>query len=106
MNQTQSNLQAVQAVFAAFARGDIPAAMAMMSDDVDWCNFGPPEMQYTTPRKGRQEVEQFFRQVDELFDHEKFDPQEFVAQGDTVVVSGTEFVRAKATGKSFSSVGT
>jgi len=95
-----ANKQAVQAVFAAFARGDAQAALAIMSEDVDWCNFGPAEMEYTGVRRGRNEVEQFFKQVDELFDHEKFEPREFVAQGDQVVVAGTEFVRAKSTGKS------
>jgi ketosteroid isomerase-like protein len=96
----ESNTQAVQAVFAAFSRGDMHGALAMMNDDVDWWNIGPAEMGYTTPRRGRASVEQFFREVDELFDHEKFEPGEFVAQGDNVVVAGTEFVRAKKTGKS------
>ena len=97
----QSNLQAVNAIFAAFARNDLPAALEMLADDVDWQNLGPAEMGYTTARRGREQVGKFFRQVDELFDHEQFNPQEFVAQGDKVVVAGTERVRAKPDGKSF-----
>ena len=96
----ESNIQAVQAVFAAFSRGDMKGAMEMMSEEVDWWNFGPEAMGYTKPRKGRAAVASFFKEVDELFDHEKFEPREFVAQGDKVVVAGSEFVRAKKTGKS------
>jgi ketosteroid isomerase-like protein len=97
----QSNLQSVHDIFAAFARNDIDAAMKRMAEDVDWQNLGPAEMGYTTPRRGRAQVREFFKLVDELFDHEQFNPVEFVAQGDKVVVAGTERVRVKPNGESF-----
>jgi ketosteroid isomerase-like protein len=36
-----NNVTVVAAAYAAFGRGDVPAILAMMSDDVDWESFGP-----------------------------------------------------------------
>jgi ketosteroid isomerase-like protein len=97
----QRNLDAVHAIFAAFARNDLAAALAMLAEDVDWQNLGPAEMGYTTPRHGRERVRAFFAEVDALFTHDQFDPREFVAQGDKVAVAGTELVAVKPSGKPF-----
>src|SRR5690349_2773558 len=76
---------AVHTIFAAFARNDLDAAIVMLADDVDWHNLGPIEMGYTTPRRGRDAVREFFGEVDELFDHDQFKAEHFIAQGDQVV---------------------
>jgi ketosteroid isomerase-like protein len=95
------NLEAVRAIFAAFARSDLPAALEMLADDVDWHNLGPAEMGYTTPRHGRAQVRAFFAEVDALFTHDQFDPREFLADGERVVVAGTELVGVKPAGNAF-----
>lgn len=60
-----SNLQSAQAIYEAFGRGDIPAIIGMMADDVAWEHWadnsaqkaGVPSMQ---PRHGRVGVGEFF----------------------------------------------
>jgi ketosteroid isomerase-like protein len=99
MNET-SNVQKVKELFAAFARNQIAAVPSMLDENVDWQNYGPAEMGYTTPRRGRAQVMEFFKQIDELFDHEQFQADEFIAQGDHVAVTGSELVRAKSSGVS------
>jgi ketosteroid isomerase-like protein len=50
-------------------------------------------------RRGRQQVAEFFQAVDSVFEIQRFDPETFIAQGDRVVVLGTETSRVKATDK-------
>jgi uncharacterized protein len=60
-----SNLATVQGIYEAFGKGDVPAILDVLEDDVQWeswednsaSNAGVPTM---IPRKGRDEVVQFF----------------------------------------------
>jgi ketosteroid isomerase-like protein len=96
----QANIKIVNELFAAFSRVDIPAALALMSDDVDWCNIGPAALGYTGMRRGKEQVRQFFEQVEVFFSHDEFEPQEFITGGESVVVIGRERVTARRTGRS------
>src|ERR1051326_3757456 len=93
-----ANVQMVHDLFAAFGRGDLDSVMGMLAEDVDWWNFGPAELGYTGVRRGKQQVRQFFEQIDSAFDHQAVVPREFIAQGDQVAVTGDERVLVKANG--------
>jgi ketosteroid isomerase-like protein len=97
----QKNQEIVQELYAAFARGDVPALLELVSDDVDWCIAGTSDVPYAGARRGREGVVAFLESLaaSVAFDH--FEPRGFVAQGDIVVVTGLEQGRALATGKSF-----
>ena len=95
----QDNVRAVQEIFAAFGRGDIPAVVGALSEDVDWQIAAPPAAPYGGLRRGRAQVGECFQQLGATHEFEQFEPQEFVAQGDTVVVLGRERLRARATGR-------
>lgn len=94
----QENTRRVQEAFAAFGRGDIPALLNALTDDVEWRVAGPREVPYAGLWRGRQQVEEFFKSLGTV-DIEQFEPQEFITQEDTVVVLGRERFRVKATGK-------
>ena len=49
--------------------------------------------------RGRQQVAEFFQRVHGTVEYEQFEPQEFVAQADTVVMLVWERFRVTATGK-------
>jgi ketosteroid isomerase-like protein len=49
-------------------------------------------------RHGHEGVAEYFSLLDENLEFEQFEPREFVAQGDTVVVVGFERSVSKATG--------
>ena len=95
----QDNVRAVQAMFAAFGRGDIPAVLDALTDDVEWRLAGPTEVTYAGTRRGRDQVAEFFKVLGQASEFEVFEPQEYIAQGDKVVVLGHERQRVRATGQ-------
>jgi ketosteroid isomerase-like protein len=54
-------------------------------------------------RRGREAIKELFTAVAEDYDVLRFEPQDFIASGDRVVVVGNYAWRVKATGKEFSS---
>jgi|SRR5947209_3343305 len=100
----QQNVQLVQDAYAAFKRGDITSVLNHMSADAGWHLPGTPDLiPIMGERKGRDQIAAFFTKLAETQEAELFEPQEFVAQGDKVVVTGQYRWRVKATARSFSS---
>jgi ketosteroid isomerase-like protein len=100
MNE-QQNVKVVQDAYAAFGRRDIEALIGMMSNDIDWLTLGPKELPMSGPRRGKPEVQKFFQQVEESWNFERFEPREFIAQGETVVALGFYGGTAKTTKRTF-----
>ena len=96
----QENVAIVKGAYEAFGRGDIDALINALDANIEWITPGPSEMATAGNRRGHQQVRQFFASVDDLFDIQRFEPQKFIADGDTVVVLGEDTARLKATGKS------
>lgn len=89
----------IQQIYEAFGRGDLPAVLGALADDVEWSFHGPSSIPFGGTRRGREEVEQFFRAIAEHVEVDEFGPRgKFIAQDDTVVVLGHERMRAKSTG--------
>ena len=97
----QANVGVVQQGYEALGRGDIPALLDLMADDVEWTLQGPPVIPWAGTRRGREGVAKFFSLLGETLEFERFEPREFVAQGDTVVVLGYERSLVKPTGRTF-----
>jgi ketosteroid isomerase-like protein len=95
----QQNLEIVRRGYEAFGRGDIDTLLGLFNEDIEWVSPGPPELATSGRRRGRQGVAEFFTAVNQVFDIQRFEPKEFIAQGDRVVVLGDETSRIKATGK-------
>ena len=104
MSEAQ-NTKVVQDAYAAFGRGDIPALLSYMTDDIHWRPvIGTAEhVPFSGERKGKAGVGEFFKQVAESEDFQQFEPREFVAQGDKVVAIGHYRAVTKVTGKTFES---
>lgn len=103
--QEAANTKVVQDAYAAFARGDIPALLGNMSDDIHWRAVigAATHVPFSGERRGKAQVAEFFKQVAESEDFEQFEPREFVAEGDTVVAVGHYRAKAKTSGKTFDS---
>lgn len=95
------NVDVVQRTYEAVGRGDIPAFLDLLTDDVEWTLQGPSVIPFAGTRRGREGVAEFFSLVGETLEFEQFEPREFVAQGDTVVVLGFERNLIKPTGRTF-----
>ncbi len=97
----RTNVEAVQETYEAVGRGDISALLDLMTEDVEWTFQGPSVIPFAGTRRGREGVAEFFSLVGGNLEFERFEPREFVAQGDTVVVLGFERSRVKPTGRTF-----
>jgi len=99
----QENTKLVQQGYQHFKSGNIPALLDMLSDNVEWVFPELKGVAVTGTRRGRKEVADFYAKLAETQETLSFEPREFVAQGDKVVVLGHYSFRVKATGKQFES---
>lgn len=91
--------ETVQSIYAAFGRGDIPAILATMAEDVDWeYNAFPNPVPWLQPRRGRAGVQAFFEALAAL-EFNQFEPRHFLAEGPLVVALCDVTLTVKATGK-------
>ncbi|MBI3824614.1 MAG: nuclear transport factor 2 family protein [Candidatus Rokubacteria bacterium] len=97
----QKNVETVQQNYAAVGRGDIPTLLSLLSDEVEWSMPGPSVIPWTGTRRGRQQVAEFFALLRKTLKSQRFEPREFIAQGDTVVVLGYERSLVKPTDRTF-----
>jgi hypothetical protein len=94
----------VEALYAAFGRGDVATFIAGLTNDVDWVVVGPPGAFPTFGvRKGAREVEKFFGVLIDNEDISEFVPTEFHASEDKVFVIGRLTSMIKKTGRKYSS---
>ena len=82
-------LTTVQAIYEAFGRGDVPAILEKLSDDVRWEAWADNEAQkagvpWLLPRVGKDETRQFFEVVGGFTFHE-FTILSLMAGGNQVV---------------------
>jgi uncharacterized protein len=96
----QENIATVKSAYEAFGRGDIDGLIATLDANIEWFTPGPSDLATAGNRRGQQQVKEFFANVDELFDFQRFEPKTFIADGDTVVVLGEDTYTFKPTGKS------
>lgn len=82
-------LETVQSIYAAFGRGDIPAILAQLADDVQWEHWPDHRGQqagvpWLLARHSRAEVAQFFAVVGQMQFH-RFELQDLLVGKDRVV---------------------
>lgn len=104
MNQASHSeaqrVETIAGIYAAFGRGDVGAIVAQLADDVRWVSRLDPLVPWSGDRSGKANVPEFFAAIAGSVDVTGFTPQEFIAQGDTVVSIGTFGCRVRSTGKS------
>jgi uncharacterized protein len=98
--ELKTNKQIVQNAFGYFTSGNIPALLNNLTDDIKWSTPGPASIiPWVGVRTGKQQVGEFFKLVNENIEFLKFEPKEFIAEGDKVVVLGHWEGKSKKTGK-------
>lgn len=91
----------VKDLYAAFDRGDVPAVLNMLADEVDWEFVGSPGLPYAGKRRSKAEVAEFFAAISRSDDVHAFEPREFFEAGEALTVLGWESTTARETGKRF-----
>jgi len=89
----------VQQIYEAFGRGDVPAILGYLADDVSWDQDAPGYgVPLYEPGVGKAHVERFFSTLQDI-DFLRFEPSNFLSGGNQVAVPIAVEVRVKATGK-------
>jgi ketosteroid isomerase-like protein len=101
MMSTEENKRIVQTVFEMFGRGDVPGLLALVTEDAEWAAPGPETVSYFGERRGPEGALEFFKNLGADVEFESFEPGDFIAEGDRVVVLGSERGRVRRTGKTF-----
>src|SRR5688572_15614794 len=81
-----SNLAAVQDIYDAFGKGDVPRILGHISEDVAWEHgAGANDVPWLQPRRGRKGAAEFLSSLADLR-FEQFQPKTFLESGNLVVV--------------------
>jgi uncharacterized protein len=92
------NIERIQHIYAAFERGDVPAILERLDENVEWEYGISSDVPWLQPRRGRSEVPKFFEALSE-FELHKFQPKTFLESGNVVVVLIDVDLIVKATGR-------
>ena len=96
----QENLRTIHEVYADFGRGDVPAVLNVLTEDVEWFTPGPPSIiPYAGSRSGPGQVAQYFREFGQAVEITAFQPRQFFAGAEQVVVLGHYSGRVRTTGR-------
>jgi len=99
----ERNIATTQVIFGHFGAHDIPGILAHLTDDIVIEFYGPSVIPYAGVWRGRVEAERFFATVLGAVDIHRFDAEEFLADGDKVIVTGHLHLTARATGRDIES---
>jgi len=97
------NKEIIQQCYADFNRGNIQGILNVLTDDVSWNEPGYPDIPFGGQRRGKVEVQDFFKRNDEECKYTTFEPRTYITQDNQVAVTGYCDGTAKKTGKPFKS---
>lgn len=99
------NVAVVREFFAALEQGDLPGAIQLVGEEVDWqspvTRAHPPEIPWSRIRSTKEEVREFFKELGQKVKPEGFKLFQITAQDDRVVVEGQNRGKVQKTGKTY-----
>jgi ketosteroid isomerase-like protein len=99
----QENKRLVMEGYQMFQRGDIQQLLESYHDDALWIEPEVEHVPFSGLHKGKAEIAQFFQQLDNAAQALRFEPKEFIAEGDKVVVIGEASWLVRQTGRTYDS---
>ncbi len=100
---SETNLQIVKNIYAAFQAGNIPYIIDQLDDAVEWKEAEVQEIPFSGAYHGKASVPDFFRRIGEAVEVTAFTPASFIAEGDRVAAFGNWQGRVRKTQRTFSS---
>jgi hypothetical protein len=101
-SNSAENLQLVKDFYVALGKGDIPTVLEMLSDDAEWEMPHPREIvPFGGKWQGKEEVKKFFGVMHDTVQVKGFQLEEFLADGNKVIVIGHMKGVALPTGKEY-----
>lgn len=104
MTPADSPTAVVQRMFAAFGAGDLDALLETVHPDSRWRYYGANPRLSAAEFAGHDAVRKFFARILERLEMTEFNTDEFVAEGETVVIFGSEAGTVRATRQAFRNV--
>lgn len=97
---SDDNVKTITQIYGAFGRGDVPAILAALSDDVDWgAEASATDAPWYGVRHGRDGVAAFFTEFGSTMETDEFTPVTIAANDDDVLTVVRFRGRARGTGK-------
>jgi hypothetical protein len=94
-------LETVQTAYDAFGRGDLPALLDQLTDDIEWTFDGSSGDAYMRTARGKEDLLRWFGQVMACDGIQAFEPRQMLAGTDHVTVIGWERTQALPAGGIF-----
>lgn len=94
----KQNVTVLQNLYAAFNRGEIAKIVHSCANNVEWQCYTPMIALHGL-RRGHAGVQKFFEDVAHTLHFSKFEPKQYLTNGDTVVVLGTDRAKILEIGK-------
>jgi uncharacterized protein len=101
MSATPQTLEIVQSAYAAFGRGDIPAILDLIADEIEWKFVGSKGLPYTGTFRTKDAIANWFASIPKVEEILIFEHREFISAGESATVLGWERSRARPGGKVF-----
>jgi len=96
----EDNIATVRGIYEAFGKGDVPAILEQLTDDVDWAaETSSDAAPWYGMRKGKDEVVGFFQAIGGTVDVSVFNPKSFASNDDEVMVLIDFTMKSKETGR-------
>jgi ketosteroid isomerase-like protein len=94
-----SHIETVKGMYEAFGRGDVPAILACLAEDVEWeYGVNSTEVPWFQPRRGRANIGAFFESLQAIEFH-TFTPTRLLGDSKVVVALVDLEFTVKSTGK-------
>lgn len=98
---SMNNTEIVQKGYECFGQGDVPGLLELFAEDIRWTVPEIENAPFAGSRTGTAAVSEFFDQLGAAEDITRFEPLEFIAEGDKVVVIGESEATVRSTGKTY-----
>jgi len=95
---TEANRQLAIRGYDMFRNGDIPGILGQCTDDIEWVSSEVAQIPFSGTYVGKKEVTDFFASLSDSLESLRFEPQEFIAERNKVVVTGLSQWRVRKTG--------
>jgi uncharacterized protein len=95
------NTDIVESGYEKFASGDIAGLLKLFADNILWQVPEVENAPFGGRREGHEAVAEFFKQLSENETFSRFEPLEFIAQNDKVVVIGETAATVTSTRRSY-----
>ncbi|KUJ64400.1 limonene-1,2-epoxide hydrolase [Streptomyces albus subsp. albus] len=92
-----ANIETIRRSYAGFADRDVAAVLSAMHPDVEWVHpDGMDKYGLGGTKLGHEGIKEFLAQVPTVLGGMRLNPQEFIEQGERVVVFGTREVTSRS----------